>query len=176
MRALLGKLDGIPERVFLWVDAGLAALVVVAHGGALALTYTKPTFAAADIRLLASISLPIAALILLTAAAALIRHGWGRQILAIHGFALAASAAAAVIWALSLLVRGLPQGNFAWTPGLMTACVGYSVFLASRYSVPIGARSRPPVFYAPLIAILIAVPIDLAVFFYFVAEMSKRFG
>ena len=73
MRTLLAKVDSVPERVLLWINAALACLIGLAHGGALAITYAKPTPGAEGIRQLASVSLPVAALIALTAAVALVR-------------------------------------------------------------------------------------------------------
>jgi len=156
------------------VNAGVALLVGIGHGGALAAVYDKATPEASGIRMLSSISLPFAALIFLTAAAALMRPSFRPAALAGHGFVLAASAIGALAWAVSLLIGGLPQGNFAWSPGLMTALVCYSAFLASRYSVSSDQRAR--FFYAPAMALAIAAPIDIGVFVYFIAEMTKRFS
>ena len=176
VRALLAKFDAIPERVLLWVNVGLAAFVGVAHGGALAITYMKPTPQADQIRQLASISLPIAALIVVTAVVALVQPTYRRPTLAIHGAAFALSSLALLVWALSLLVHGLPEGNFAWSPGLMSIWICYSAFVASRYSVSPAMRHRSLLFYAPLVAIFVAIPIDVAVFIEFMGEISKRFG
>ena len=176
VRALLTKFDAISERVLLWVNVGLAAFVGMAHGGALAITYLKPTPEADQIRQLASISLPISALVIITAVVALIRVDYRRSTLAVHGVALALSSVALLVWALILLIRGLPEGNFTWTPGLMSIWVCYSAFVASRYSVPFAMRHRPALFYAPLGAIVVVIPIDVAIVIEVLGEISRRFG
>jgi len=176
LRALLTKIDSIPERVLLWIHLALACLVGVAHGGALAITYAKPTADDENIRHLASVSLPTAGLIVLTAVIALLRPSLRRQTLAAHGWILLVGGIAALTWAASLLVRGIPQDNFSWSPGLLSVFVAYSVFVVSRYGVPLALRNQPGGFYAPLVALVIALPIDLGVFVTFLGAMSKRFG
>ena len=176
MRTLLAKVDSVPERVLLWINTALACLIGLAHGGALAITYAKPTPGAEGIRQLPSVSLPVAALIALTAAVALVQSDLRRVALAAHGWALVAAAAGTLVWAISLLVRGFPEGNFSWSPGLMSVLVCYSVFVASRYGVPSQVRGRPAFFYAPVAALGIALPIDLGVFVTVIGEMGERFG
>lgn len=176
MRTFLAKVDSVPERVLLWINAALACLIGLAHGGALAITYAKPTPGAEGIRQLASVSLPVAALIALTAAVALVRPDLRRAALAAHGWVLVAAGVGTLIWAVDLLVQGLPEGNFSWSPGLMSVLVCYSVFVASRYGVPSQVRMWPAFFYAPVAALGIALPIDLGVFVTFIGEIGKRFG
>ena len=96
--------------------------------------------------------------------------------MAAHGWVLFVGGIAALAWAASLLVRGIPQGNFAWSPGLLSVLVCYSVFVVSRYGMPPALRTQPGCFYAPLVALAIAIPVDLGVFVTFVGEMGKRFG
>lgn len=176
VRALMAKVDNLPERVLLWTNVALACLVGVSHGGALAITYVKPTPDAEGIRLLASISLPSASLIVLTAAIALVKADLRRITLGLHGWILAAGSAAALAWAGSLLVRGIPQGSFGWSPGLLTVMVCYSVFVASRYGAPGRLRALPVLNYAPLLALAISLPIDVGVFIKLLGEFGKRFA
>ena len=176
LRALLNRLDGASERLLLWTNLGLAAFVVLSHGGALAITYAKATPEADAIRSIAALTLPIATLVILTAAAALIRADWRRLVLAIHGSALAVSAIALLLWAAGIVLRGIPQGNFSWGVGLMTAWVAYSFFVLSRYSLPSGLRNRAAFFYAPAAALVVALPVDIGVFVRLIAEMGERFG
>jgi hypothetical protein len=58
----------------------------------------------------------------------------------------------------------------------MTVWACYSAFVASRYGVPSTIRHRLAVFYAPLFAFVIALPIDIGVFVQFMSEMGRRFG
>ena len=58
----------------------------------------------------------------------------------------------------------------------MSALVAYGFFVASRYSVPKAFREHAAVFYAPLLALVIAVPIDVAVFVRTFSEVTRGFG
>src|SRR5690242_17026547 len=73
LRALVDKVDSVSERALLWATVALSCFVGIAHGGALAITYAKPTPDPDSIRQLASISLPLAAIIFLTSVGALVR-------------------------------------------------------------------------------------------------------
>ncbi len=94
LRGFVNKVDGVPDRALLWANAALGCLVGLAHGGALAITYAKPTPDADSIRQLASISLPLAAVIVLTSVTALGRVGFRRPVLAIHGLIFAVAGVA----------------------------------------------------------------------------------
>ena len=176
LRALVNKVDGVSERALLWTNVALSCFVGLAHGGALAITYAKPTPDADAIRQLASISLPLAAVVLLTSVAGLARVDFRRPALAIHGLIFAAAAVVTLLWALSILVRGLPEGRFVWSVGMMTALLVYGFFVASRYSVPKPFREHVAVFYAPLLALVVSLPIDVAVFVKTFSEVARGFG
>jgi len=176
LRTLVGKLDGIPEHVLLWVNVGLACFIVIAHGGALAITYSKPTPNAEEIRQLAMLSLPIATIVIVTAAAALIRASLRGRVLGVHGFVLAASAIAEFLWALGILLSGIPEGRFSWSVGFLSASVWYSFFVLCRFSLPDGVRNHAAILYAPLVALVIALPIDVGVFIRLMAVIGVRFG
>jgi hypothetical protein len=163
LRRLRGKADSIPENVLLWINAGMACFVALAHGGALAITYAKPTSNAEDIRELALFSLPLAAVVIVTAAIALFRLRIRRQVLGIHGFIVAGSAAALLLWAFGILLKGIPEGNFSWSVGLLTAWVGYSVFVLCRFSLPLRLRTHTAILYAPLMALVVAAVVDVGV-------------
>ena len=72
LRAFVDWAESFPERRLLWINLGIAFLVLVAHGGALALSISTPTPQAEGIRQFATFSLPIAGLVILSAAAGLI--------------------------------------------------------------------------------------------------------
>jgi hypothetical protein len=172
----LAKADAMSERKLLLINVALACFVALAHGGALAITYTKPTPDAEGIRHLASISLPIAALVILSAAVALFSPGSRRTVLSLHGLVFAASSVLMLLWGLGLLVNGIPEGNFSWSVGLFSLWVAYSVFVLSRFTLPSYLRSQPVVFYAPVAALLIAAVIDIGVFLRLMNEIGARFG
>jgi hypothetical protein len=176
LRTLVNKVDGISQRTILWTDLALGCFIALGHGGALAVTYGKPTPDADAIRQVASISLPLAAVVLLTSVAALVRVDFRRRALAIHGVVFTAAAVVTLLWALSILVRGLPEGTFVWSVGIMTALVGYGLFVASRYSVPKPLREHVAVFYAPVLAVVVSLPIDVAVFVKTFSAVTRGFG
>jgi hypothetical protein len=176
LRALVSKVDGIPERALLWANVALGCFIGLAHGGALAITYAQPSPDAESIQQLASISLPLAAVIVLTSVTALARVGFRRSVLALHGVIFGAAAVVTLLWAISILIWGLPDGRFVWSVGMMSALVAYGFFVASRYSVPKSAREHAAVFYAPLIALVLSLPIDAAVFVKTFSELTGRFG
>lgn len=116
------------------------------------------------IRALAIFPLSLALIVLVTAVLALARVTLRRTMLAVHGLVLSVSAIALTVWATSILARGIPEGNFIWSGGLLSAWVCYSVFVLCRFSLPARVRSSDVVVYAPAAALLIAIPIDVAVF------------
>jgi hypothetical protein len=167
LRSLVATIDRIPPPALLGINIGLACFVALAHGGALAVSYIKPTPETDGIRQTAAISLPLAAIVIATAIAALFRSGLRRPMLAIHGLVLIASATYLLVYAVNLLVTGIPKGNFAWMVGLLTFWVWYSFFVLTRFSIPEKARGWAPVFYSPLIALAIVSVIDVGVFVQF---------
>ena len=172
----LTKADAMSERKLLLINVALACFVALAHGGALAITYTKPTPDAEGIRQLASISLPIAALVILSAAVALFNPSSRRTVLSLHGLVFAASAILMLLWGLGLLVNGIPDGNFSWSVGLFSLWVAYSAFVFCRFTLPSYLRSHPVVFYAPVAALLIAAVVDIGVFLRLMNEIGARFA
>ncbi len=172
LRALLIKVNGIPEHGLLWANVGLACFVALAHGGALAISLSKPTPNTEGIRHLAMFSLPIALIVITSAGLALVLPKWRGRVLGIHGYVFSASAVALLLWALNLLVNGLSQGNFTWSVGFLSAWVCYSVLLAGRFSVPPNLRTHEAVFYAPAAALLLSLPLDVGVFIRVARDIS----
>lgn len=172
----LAKADAMPETRLLLINTGLACLVALAHGGALAITLVKPTPDAEGIRQLATISLPIAVLVILSAAATLFSPSSRRTVLSLHGIVFAGSAVAMLVWGTGLLVYGIPEVNFTWSVGLFSLWIAYSVFVFCRYSLPPDLRRRPLVFYAPVTALLGAAVVDTGVFLRLMGEMGAWFG
>lgn len=164
LRMLLDKVYSISERKLVWVNIALAGFVALAHGGALAVTYAKPTPDASEIRQLAFISLPIAAIVILAAAAALIYAQLRPRVLALHGIILAAGASFLLLWALGVLLNGVPEGRFSWSLGFLTVLVFYAAVLFCRFSIPSHLRSSWGIYYAPIFALICAAPVDVGVF------------
>jgi hypothetical protein len=176
LRSLLEKADAIAPRKFLWINLGLAALIGLAHGGALLAVRAKPTPDAAAIESLATISLPLAGLVALFSVVALLLRRLQPVSLALQGLILAASAVAGLVWGLGILLRGTHEGNFSWSPGLFSASVCYGVFMLSRFGVPALARASAVAYFAPAVAVVLAVPIDIGVFIRLIQTIAGQFG
>jgi len=176
LRAVLSRADAWPARKLLWVSLGLAAFVGFAHGGALLALRAHPTPDAPDIESLTMVSLPLVAIVLVSALAGLVLSKLQRPVLALHGVLFLAAASYEVVWGTGILVRGIPAGNFSWSAGLFSLSVAYAAFVFSRFSVPFNLRASPSVYFLPVVALAIAVPIDLGVMARFAYEINSRFG
>lgn len=176
IRLLLEKADAFSPRNLLWINLGLAALIGIAHGGALLAVRANPTPDAAAIESLASISLPLAGLVAIFSVLALLFRGVQPASLALQGFILAAVAVAELVWGLGLLFRGLPEGAFSWSPGLFSASVCYGIFMLSRFGVPVQIKSTAIAYFSPAVAVVLAVFIDIGVFIQLMQKISNQFG
>lgn len=163
-RSLQAAIDRIPPGALLGINIGLACFVVLAHGGALAVTYLKPTPEADEIRQMAMVSLPLAALVIATAIAALIRANLRHATLAIHGLVLVTSAIYLLVFAVDVLINGVAKTNFSWMVGFLTLWVCYSFLVLTRFTLPGRVREWALVFYSPLIALVAVAVIDVGVF------------
>jgi hypothetical protein len=176
LRSLLAKTDAWPPRVLLWVDLVIAGFVALAHGGALLAIRAHPTPDAPDIESLAMVSLPLAGLLLGSAVLGLAVAKVQRPVLALHGVVFLAAAIVEVVWGINLLVHGIPSGNFSWSVGLFSVSVVYAVFVFSRFTVSARLRASLPIYYSPVLALAVAVPIDIGVLVRFTHELNARFG
>jgi hypothetical protein len=146
----LHPIDGLVERVYAWsemrlvaVDAAVAVFVIVAHGAALLVAQAQGHRDLVDIERTVIVSLPLAALVLTTAAWAAVRVTYRGTILRLHALAGAASGIWLLAWAMDLLIKGLPErSSFAWAPGMLSAWLLYTGVLFSRYSGLADARTR----------------------------------
>lgn len=176
LRNTLSSADASPPHLVLWINAGLAAFVALAHGGALMLSRMQPQPQGMDVKRVASVSLPLAALVLVTALLALGLRRIRPQVLALHGVIFLFAAAVQVVWGGSLLINGIPEGNFSWSVGIFTAIATYAVFVHTRFAIPARMRSAPVIFYAPVIALVVAALIDIGVIIRFAHGLSSRFA
>jgi hypothetical protein len=175
MRAIIGELAKIPEIVLLGINAAIGTFVFLAHGGALLLILSRkipvPPDYEAMVRTMVPVTLPIASFVVL---GSLVGIAWPKArlwVLSLQGIVLFVAGAALLGWAVTLVIHGIPVGNFAWTPGLLTGWIAYSSFLLARFSLR-GWR-EDKVRYMPLIAAAIALPVDAAVFLRLLGKMSR---
>ena len=135
-----------------------------------------PTPDARDIERFAMVSLPLAALIILSSALGLALAKAQRLALAVHGAAFLAAAVAEFSWGISLLFQGIPAGNFSWSVGLFSISVAYAVFVFSRFTVLSRFRAVPSIYFSPALALAAAVPVDIGVIVRFTYELNSPFG
>lgn len=176
VRAFLDRVNSLPERKVLWVNVGIACMIAIAHGSALSFSISGRTPDGEGIRTLAAFSLPIAAIVLFSAAAGLVRLEWTSRVLALHGFILAGAAVVLLAWATSLLVVGIPKVRFSWSVGLLSVSVGYAFLILHRFSLPGHLKTLPLVRDLPIFALLVAVPVDVGVFVRLLGDIHKALG
>jgi len=147
LKGLFERLEQIPDSTLLLVHAGLGGFVLLEHGGALLIvlrgTAPVPPGYAAMIRTLAPFSLLIAWLVVSGSVFGFVRPRSRRFVLAAQALILLLSGTGLLAWASRIVVGGIPDVNFGWTPGLLTGCVVYSVFLCARFVLPAGVGTIP---------------------------------
>ena len=176
LRTWLDKAYSPSERKLLWINLVIACLVAVAHGSALWLAISAKSPDAEQFRPLVMVSVPIATLVILSAVAGLMRPESRARVLAIHGLVLLTGVLVLLGWAVTLVVGGLPKGNFSWSPGLMSASVFYAFLIFCRFTLSTRIKALPGVYWAPLVALLLAAPVDVGVVIRFSVEVSNRMG
>jgi hypothetical protein len=176
IRNLLGKADGVPGKRLLYVNGGLACLVAISHGGALALTYSKPSPDNEGIRQL-GLGVPTSCIgdapyrgrsfdtnCSRAQSPRIACRGCRREQHDTAAVGSARSCERHTLWELQLV------------GGLAKLTVAYSLFLISRFTLPISLRIRPLVFYAPVIGLVIAAPIDVGVFIRVMTGVGAHIG
>jgi hypothetical protein len=147
------KLDKIAVRRLLWTNLVIAALVLVAHGGALAIARTgkAPEIATAPESLYLSIALALAAL--MAAVLALARPAKSPSVMKLHAVWLLLLLIGIIWTAIDIMLKGVPKGaTFTWNPVLFFFLCAYPVYLARRAFVPAALLQRPAIKYSHVIA------------------------
>ena len=141
------------------VNVAIAGFVTFSHGGALLIALSKGSPELAEIRGLAMFSLSLCVVVLASALSVLLHRGWLRRVLVVHTGISVLSAAWLILWALKLLFVGIPDEQFVWMVGFLTAWVTYAAVLAVRYLL----ANSSSAYYAPVFALLIAAALDIGV-------------
>jgi len=158
------KLDVIPEYVPLIVNLCIAGFVGLAHGGALAIAITQEADQLDFIRPMASVSLPLAGLIIISSIIALLWRRSRRAILGAHAVILTIGAVAMLAWATSILIKGIPKASrFGWSPGMMTFLCVYPVYLLRR-TILARYLTLAVVKYLHVAVLVFALIVDVGVF------------
>jgi hypothetical protein len=155
----------------------LAAFVGFAHGGALLLARAHPAPNAPNIESIATVSLPLAAFVFLTAVLGLVVRRVCPIVLASHGVLFLVGAVVLLVWGIGLLIYGIPTDvHFSWSPGFFTVIVAYAVYVFTRHTLPAKVRAWSAIFYAPLVALIAAAGVDIGVFVRFTHEVASHFA
>jgi hypothetical protein len=152
-----------PERRLILVNVGLACFVGLSHVGALLLSHTQSVPDAASMRMTVTFSLPLVLFVIVTAFAVLMRRSALNFALRVHSYILGFSALWLLAWAIQILITGIPDNNFVWTVGLMSAWVFYSAVLLVRFALPETLRSHQVAYYFPVLALVVALFFDIGV-------------
>jgi hypothetical protein len=88
---------------------------------------------------------------------------------------LRASALVLLGWAVSILVGGIPEGNFSWGGGFLSATVGWAFYVLRRFTLPKRVRTHGLGYYVHVLAFASALPVDLGVAFLMAVRVSKQF-
>jgi hypothetical protein len=107
----LRRAYAVPDIYLVWVNITLAGFVTLSHGGALLVALSKDSPQLDEIRALAMLSLPLCALVLVSAVAGLLHRGWMRRVLMVHSGVVVLSAVVLILWSLKLLFMGIPRGT-----------------------------------------------------------------
>jgi hypothetical protein len=161
LAAFTAQLDGVSPTKLTLVNVAIAAFVGVAHGGALALVLSErvSVFDADGVKSLATVTLPLAALILVSSVAAAFHRRLLEDVLKLHAAVLLVGAVAAMGEVAWVVVNGFPSESVTWTPGLFTALMTYAFYLFRRmWLSPWTCRS-----YAAMNLHWLAAPVALAI-------------
>lgn len=173
-RYLDDVLDRIPDYIPLIVNVCLAGFVFLAHGGALALACLTGANDMKDILPLASVTLPLAAIVGLSSILGFFQPRFRSPILASHAIVLCVGAVALLLWSTSLLFKGIPEGNFGWSPGMLTFFCVYPVYLLRRTLLAKFIHRSRAIRLAPLAVLIIAVTVDVGVFVRTISAFAAR--
>lgn len=170
------KLDTIPEHVLLIVNLCIAGFVCFAHGGALLIALTSEAGQIDSIKLLASITLPLASLVIISS---LLAFKWlraRRVILGVHAAFLTVGAIAIDVWVTGILFKGIPKASsFSWTPGIMSGLCAYSFYLLRR-TVLVKYMDYTMIKYLHVIAFVFVFSLDIGVFGKLISTSSSIRG
>jgi hypothetical protein len=159
------RLDRVNPVVLLWINAAIASLVALAHGGALLLVRLGKAPEIADEIYTAYLSVPVALLALLISIIALVKPENRVWVLRVHAVLLVALAIGMIYFAVDVVVRGVPPTtNFSWNPVLFAFLLAYPVYLAVRVFAPDGLRQSFGLRFAPAWAIAVSIVLSVLVF------------
>ena len=174
MKRLVEALDRVPKRVLIALN-GLAGFTVAVFQLVILAVATPPPEIWRAVGILVWI-VSIAASISAVAAAVGLSHSPSADgALAVQAVACTAGAASLVIWAVWIVFFGTPPGvGFAWSPGVLSLVLGYSVYLLRRSVLAAQCSRSPVLFYSHLWLAAAMLPIDIAVIVRVIVQFITR--
>lgn len=134
---LMRALHKAPSRIslggFLYINLAIGLLTAIANGSALLLTLSapQPHFVERKPEMILWVS--VGGFIAVCSGYAILRRSALMSALRLQAIVLAGLISAIGIWAVSLVLGGVPEGSrLAWTPGLLSVGAFYSLLLIQR--------------------------------------------
>ncbi|MBI5696540.1 MAG: hypothetical protein HZC51_12555 [Nitrospirae bacterium] len=168
------RIDEMPEFLMLVINIGIACFIILAHGGWLAATMMQKNWSMTDILPVALGSLPVALLIVISAAVALAREKYREKALAFHAIVLSLGAAGLLGWAIYMIIAGTPEGNFSWGGGMLPLFCTYPVYMLRRTVLKQRIYSSSFIKYMHVWVLAISIFADLGVLGRFMYDMPAR--
>ena len=172
LRDMLANAYAAPPNRFLIANLVIALFVGLSNGLAALFAKNNVGLTGAMKEFILTLLLPGCAIVLVTGLIGLVVNALKATVLGIHAIVIAAGSIALCWWILGLVLGGLPPGGFSWTPGMFEAMVGYAAFLVCRFVLSDRMRTRPEIFYLPIVVVLTAIPLDIGVLIRFVEKMQ----
>jgi hypothetical protein len=173
LRTVLVSMYSTSPRKLLIANLVIALLIGASNGLGVMLGHGMPGLTAEMEAAIVMFVLPGTAAVILTGLIGLIFNSSRQWVLSIHAIVLGIGAATLWVWALELVLTGLPEGSFSWTPGFLEVAAGYAALLICRFNLPEKLRENGRIYYTPIVVALLAVPIDIGIFVRFVEKMQK---
>ena len=166
VRSTLVQADAMPEWLILGGNAFLAMWILLAAGG----SWWLRSRGGAPGGVGAATAAIVAGLMLAASLAAIVIARVRSSVLMIQAVVTSCVFAVGLLWSAGVAIRGIPEGNFRWSFGLLTGCVVFTTYSLSRFVLRRVWRGATVFLYAPLATGCIALLVEVAVFLRFIGR------
>jgi hypothetical protein len=154
-----------PSAWYLICNAGIAAVTLLANGGALAIAISDPSDPLSSLVVRDTVvSLPVAGITLLLSLLAWLRPRLTGVALRIQAFALVLLAVYLVQAAVAQFAAASPGGRDMWVAGYFTLALFYAAVTVVRFGIGQAPAPGAPTFFLPAVVAAVAAIVDLTVF------------
>ncbi len=162
---IVEKLDKIPEVSLVIINCLMAAFVLLAHGGSLAIDISNGGVDLRNVWPIVFISLPLSIFVLFTSVIGFIKKNLLRRLLVFHSIILLIGALFCVAYAFELLLNGLPNDKqFVWSVGLLTFFCVYPVYISRRILLEKYCNKNAFVKYSHVLIFLFVLFWDISIY------------